>query len=101
MKLTGLFIAVYILILATIPCCAIDNCPGEKAGQSAHHEKGDEDCGNCSPFFNCEGCAAVSIAYEPFCFEFPSAKQSHVYGQYPVSAPRQLKFDFWQPPKTG
>lgn len=65
------------------------------------HEPGDADCGNCSPFFSCEGCSAVSISYEPPTFTFLLLKQEAVYTSYLLPSLQQVEYDFWQPPKLG
>jgi len=55
MKFAGYILALYLILLAAIPCCSFDDCPDDKTEQTANHENGDQDCGSCSPFFNCEG----------------------------------------------
>lgn len=101
MKWMGNILAVYLVLLAAVPCCAFDRCTDEKATASANHEKGDKDCGNCSPFFNCEGCATATIVYEPFSFEITAIKASPVYTNYIQAALPQVNIEFWQPPKLG
>ena len=94
-------LAFYLILLSAVPCCAFDSCPDDKTEQSAGHEKGDEDCGNCSPFFSCEGCAAATINYEPLQFDIPAITITSVYTSYiQLSLPR-VHFEFWQPPKIG
>ncbi|HWR32421.1 MAG TPA: DUF6660 family protein, partial [Chitinophagaceae bacterium] len=63
MKTYGYILAFYIILLAVAPCCVFDNCPDDKTEQAKNHDQGDDDCGGCSPFFNCEGCATATIAY--------------------------------------
>ncbi|MFN8289337.1 MAG: DUF6660 family protein [Chitinophagaceae bacterium] len=101
MRLPGFVLAFYLLFLAAIPCCALDNCPGEALTKSSGHKGGDGDCGNCSPFFNCEGCATATVVYEPFNFQLTPVRQSPVYVSYLESSLQQVKIDFWQPPKIG
>jgi hypothetical protein len=50
MKVIAFILAAYLLFLFAIPCCTFDNCPEDKTAQEANHEKGDGDCGSCSPF---------------------------------------------------
>jgi hypothetical protein len=101
MKLPGFLLAFYLILLAAVPCCSFDDCPDDKTEQAATHEKGDDDCGSCSPFFSCEGCATATIAYHPFQFEITALQTSPVYTAYlQVSLPR-VQYDFWQPPKIG
>ncbi|HUR66972.1 MAG TPA: DUF6660 family protein [Chitinophagaceae bacterium] len=100
MKLFAYILAFYIIGLAAVPCCILDNCPDDKAEQ-AGHETGDDDCGSCSPFFSCEGCASATIAYQPIQFEFISPDASPVYTVYQQSSLPDADLDFWQPPKLG
>ncbi|NOT52010.1 MAG: hypothetical protein HOP10_12120 [Chitinophagaceae bacterium] len=101
MKLLSYILAFYLILLAAVPCCAIDNCPDDKTEQTASHENGDEDCGTCSPFFSCEGCATASIAFEPVQFDFATTISSSVYTQYQQSSLLEADLDFWQPPKLS
>lgn len=101
MKLSGYILAFYLILLSAVPCCAIDSCPYDNIEQATNNENEDEDCSNCSPFFNCEGCSTATIAYRPLLFELTSLQVSPVYATYlQVSLP-QVEFDFWQPPKLG
>jgi sulfatase maturation enzyme AslB (radical SAM superfamily) len=107
MKLAGYILAVYLLLLSGVPCCAFDSCPDDKmdlsAGveQDSSHKEGDDDCGNCSPFFSCEGCAAAAISYQPALFDFFSKKSLPVYSAYLQVMLPSVEYDFWQPPKIG
>jgi len=101
MKFCGYILAFYLILLAAVPCCIIDNCPDDKTEQTADHEEGDGDCGTCSPFFSCEGCAAATIVYEPPQFEFISPAISPVYAIYQQPSLSEIELDFWQPPKLG
>ncbi len=83
------------------PCCNFDSCPDDKTEQTADHEKGDEDCGNCSPFFSCEGCATATIAYQPIQFDFTLFISTPKYAGYILVNLPQPDFDFWQPPQLG
>jgi len=101
MKLISYIAAFYMVGLSAAPCCAFDDCPDDKTEQSASHEKGDEDCGNCSPFFSCEGCATATVIYQPADFDFFPLALSPVYSIYIQSSLSRMTDDFWQPPKTG
>jgi hypothetical protein len=91
------------LLLAVFPCCAFDDCPEEKmqTEQSAGHESGDEDCGTCSPFFNCEGCASVSTTFELVYFNIISLPVKQVYTGFLSPTIHDFHYDFWQPPKSA
>jgi hypothetical protein len=99
MKLAGLILSFYLILLAAVPCCVFDNCQVDKMGQVANHEKEDSDCGNCSPFFSCEGCAAASIVFDPNIPENVPANAPHIFPDYIQSSLPGVAFDFWQPPK--
>jgi len=101
MKLSGHILAFYLLLLSAVPCCVFDSCLDDKTEQTASHGNGDEDCGNCSPFFSCEGCATATIAYEPSPLEIAALKISSVYTEYIETALPSVDYDFWQPPKLG
>lgn len=100
-KLVAYILAFYLVGLASAPCCAFDDCPEDKKEQAAGHEKGDDDCGNCSPFFSCEGCATATVIYQPSGFEFFSMQISPVYSLYIQFSLPRVADDFWQPPKLG
>ncbi len=101
MKIAGYILSVYLVLLAAIPCCAFDNCPDDKTEQASSHENGDKDCGNCSPFFNCEGCATATVAYDPVPLGINAITIASVYTDYIQTALPQVDYDFWQPPKIG
>ena len=91
------------LMLAVFPCCVVDDCPDDKTetAQIADHKNGDEDCGNCSPFFNCESCAAVSVTIETVHFEIISLPAPQVYTGFTSSKIPEVHYEFWQPPRLG
>lgn len=101
MKLISYILAIYLVVLAAVPCCAFDSCPDDKTEQAANHEKGDNDCGNCSPFFSCEGCATASISIEPIQIETIITIDSPVYSVYTQQQLPKVDYDFWQPPKIS
>jgi hypothetical protein len=101
MKLPGYILAFYILLLAVIPCCAFDDCPDDKTQteQTADHEAGDEDCGTCSPFFNCSSCTSVSSPSHVEMFTISSWFSKKVYAGYILPSIPNTSKEFWQPPK--
>lgn len=101
MKWIGYLLALYIILLAAVPCCAFDNCPDEKTELAANHQPGDEDCGNCSPFFSCEGCATATIAVEPLTIEITPLEEQVVYTCYQQANLPTVDYDVWQPPRLG
>jgi hypothetical protein len=82
MRICGYILAFYIILLAAVPCCAIDNCKDDQTTQTSDHGKDDSDCNNCSPFFNCEGCATATVICQPFQFEIIALQGSPVYTGY-------------------
>lgn len=101
MKIVGFILAFYLILLSAVPCCAFDVCPNDKTEQATDHENGEEDCGNCSPFFSCEGCATATIAFEPTAFEIIPITNSSVYTGYIQKTLPGVEYDFWQPPKLS
>ena len=103
MKWPSYILSVYMLLLAVFPCCAFDDCPDDKikTEQATNHENGDEDCGTCSPFFNCEGCASVTTIVEPIYFNIISLPVKQVYTDFLSPSIPDVHYDFWQPPKLA
>jgi hypothetical protein len=101
MKLLSHILAFYFLLLSTIPCCVGNGCRDVNTAQAANHERDHKDCGNCSPFFNCEGCATATIACQPLGIEFAMFQASPVYAIYFQESLPQVGYDFWQPPRLG
>ena len=101
MKVFAFILSAYLLFLFTIPCCAYDNCPEDKTAQEANHEKGDGDCGSCSPFFTCTGCSGFTITIENNNLEIVTAFSLHQYAGYILSPIPDVHYDFWQPPKLA
>ncbi len=89
------------ILLAVFPCCLVDDCPDDKVEQVANHQSGDEDCGNCSPFFSCEGCVFASSVTEPFYYNVISLSVKPVYTEFISPSIPDIHYDFWQPPKLG
>jgi len=101
-KILSYILAFYIILLSAVPCCAFDNCPDDKIESSTQQqESNDKDCGNCSPFFNCEGCAMTLINFEPIQFEIPFPPIVSVYTGYIQLSLPKVNYEFWQPPKLG
>ncbi|MEI9945625.1 MAG: DUF6660 family protein [Chitinophagaceae bacterium] len=103
MKVISFILSLYFAMLLTVPCCAFDNCPDDKTTeQTTDHQPGDKDnCGTCSPFFNCESCASVTINSNTISFTviIPGIKQ--VYPRYISPSVSNAHYDFWQPPRIA
>lgn len=101
MKLISCILAFYLILLSVVPCCSFDDCEDDITTLPANHENEPEDCGNCSPFFSCEGCATAIIAFLPAQFGITPLITSAIYPEYIQSSLPDIDYDFWQPPKLG
>jgi len=103
MQYLRLILAFYIILLSAIPCCAFDSCPEERlvSEQRDSHQPGDQDnCNNCSPFFNCEGCASVAIEIQTTSDSLIPLRFKQEYAFYISPYMEVAHFDFWQPPRA-
>ena len=92
------------LLLAMFPCCAVDDCPDEKPAteQTGNHQSGDkDDCGSCSPFFSCEGCATAGTTVETFHYTVNTFFSPQEHKEFIAPAIPTVHYDFWQPPRFG
>lgn len=101
MKLAGYILAFYLALLSAVPCCVNDDCTEDNSEQATTHDSEDKDCGNCSPFFSCEGCACVSIVFDPDNTENIPVNNTLVFPDYIQTSLPDVDFDFWQPPKLS
>lgn len=103
MNFFGYILAIYLIALSIVPCCSFDDCPDDKTvtEQTARHESDDEDCGSCSPFFNCEGCAPATISTPAVSFTIVAPEVKRVYTGFIPSFIPDVHYDFWQPPRLG
>lgn len=101
MKIPGFILSVYMLLLAVFPCCLVDDCPDDKTVQTGTHQPGDRDCGNCSPFFSCEGCSFASATHEATLFDLALPGIKQVYTVFKTPFVHDIHYEFWQPPRLG
>ena len=103
MKGLSYILSFYLLLLSVFPCCMTDGCPDDKIQkeQAANHDNGDEDCGNCSPFFNCAGCTSVMATVEQVYSNNISLTLKLVYARFLSPCIPNVHYDFWQPPKLA
>ena len=101
MKVVAFILSAYLVFLLAIPCCSFDNCPQERTAQTQKHEKGDGDCGNCSPFFTCTGCSGITVSIVEVDTGLTFFFSPNQYPGYIVSSIPDITYDFWQPPKIG
>jgi len=104
MKLLKYIFAFYLVLLSVIPCCAFDRCPEDTAitQQAGNHDSNEEDeRGNCSPFFNCEGCASVTIDVQAISFTVFNPEVKRVYTDFISPLIPDAHYDFWRPPQLS
>lgn len=99
MKFVSYILAFYLILLSVVPCCSFDECKEEITEVAADHEDEPKDCGNCSPFFSCEGCATATISFLPAQFGIAPLIISAVYPEFFQGSLPDIDYDFWQPPK--
>ena len=101
MKVIAFILSAYLLFLFTIPCCTFDNCTEDKTAQEINHEKEDDDCGSCSPFFTCTGCSGFTVSFAITNLEINPSFSGQQYAGYILSSIPDVHYDFWQPPKVA
>ena len=101
MKVIAFILSAYLLFLFAVPCCSFDNCPEDKIAQEANHEKGDGECGSCSPFFTCTECSGFTVSFETTNLEIVPSFSGQQYAGYILPSIPDVHYDFWQPPKLG
>jgi len=99
-KIFAFIFSFYILLLSTVPCCALDNCM-DQTHQTNHSHEHNSGCENCSPFNQCGNC--VGFAFSPDVFQMQKPQQ---FMQQPFSASIQSVLpqffsSFWQPPRLS
>lgn len=99
MKVFAFILSAYLIFLVAVPCCSFDNWPEDKITQETNQEKGDGDCGSCSPFFTCTGCSGFTLSFEITNLEIAPAFSGQQYAGYILRSISDVHYDFWQPPK--
>ena len=104
MKVFFCLFAVYILVLAGIPCRADDGCCADEIAVNGTHSSTEKHPGYpcpCSPFFACGACHGFVIP----CFDLPLTAHRHVVAVRPAIYQGRQLADFhaaiWQPPKPA
>jgi len=103
LRLFTFILAVYILVLTGVPCCANDNCENSTAKREQHdtqkskEQKEDGCCGNCSPFF-CHNCVSFIVGSFQYSIHQPAVFYSRVYNIYRTPFYHQYVPSLWQPP---
>uniref|UniRef100_UPI0037434D6B DUF6660 family protein n=1 Tax=Pedobacter schmidteae TaxID=2201271 RepID=UPI0037434D6B len=103
MKLFALFLSIFVFVLTTVPCCALES-------NEAHHqeqkpdtcsEDGNDCCKCCSPFYVCGTCVGFTInSYSILSFAVIIKPVQH-NSIYLTVEPNQIPTIIWQPPKLS
>lgn len=105
MKALCFILSIYVIILASIPCCANDGCNDNiRTEQStARHEepKKDCDCKGCSPFIVCSCSSGFVFSYRNYIFLFSGAYLTIPTPHYKQSFIESYFAEIWQPPKIS
>ncbi|MES2003777.1 MAG: DUF6660 family protein [Bacteroidota bacterium] len=102
MKFLTLVLSLYILLLATVPCCAANNCR-EKSELSTADTGGSqkENCNNCSPFALCGSCSGFAQQMVLLQVETPQQPVSVDYHDFVFLYFPPSFSSFWQPPRLS
>jgi hypothetical protein len=100
-KAIAYILSVYLVLLTAIPCCAFDQCPDDKQMTEQHTAGDEDDCGSCSPFFNCEGCATPMTYVQPVFANADIVVIKRVYTDFIQPSIPDAHYDFWQPPRQA
>ncbi len=105
-KIFTCILAIYILILTAIPCCAYDKCENDKVKTEKSEQKNknkQEDkgcCGSCSPFF-CHSCSGFIIVNYYYPIAIKKIHSRKTYNIYHPSILSQYFHSLWQPPDVA
>jgi len=95
MKWIAFILAFYVLLCATIPCCAGDDCGG-----AVKTEKRTGECkGDCSPFFSCGNCCGFSINVQQINITPITVLKKTDWPAFYISSHSGYYHSFWQPPR--
>ncbi|WP_376779872.1 DUF6660 family protein [Sphingobacterium multivorum] len=106
MKFITLILAILVLALSAIPCCALES-PSQsddhleyRNTKSDNHEHDNDCCSHCSPFYSCGSCFGfVPVGQLIIHSESFSAPIAEHYSVYLHSYLQELYSSIWQPPK--
>ena len=102
MKIGGLLLALFVILLSIIPCCSLEGCEEEAEEKHSRQEipGGCED--SCSPFLNCNGCTGFTIQEIPqettLPLNIPLGKIASYHRQW---FPGGIVKAIWQPPQLS
>jgi hypothetical protein len=106
-KYLAFILSVFVLLLATIPCCLADDCTDEEvpAEQTADSDKeqsrADANCGLCSPFYSCHTCPG--FAFTNTTPKIPLVLLADIKSYITCNQNSLFTFaaSIWQPPKIA
>ncbi|WP_037373909.1 DUF6660 family protein [Salinimicrobium xinjiangense] len=98
MKILAVLLALLVLVLNGIPCCA-DDC--ERENPIEHQEKNTHSNELCSPFLSCGTCNAVVFQEEPSEMPFLEPVISREFSKAEIGLLSEFTFRIWQPPKNS
>ncbi|NJW54014.1 hypothetical protein [Salinimicrobium oceani] len=98
MKISAVLIALLVLVLNGIPCCA-DDCGGEVTSQEQEKESHSNEL--CSPFLSCGTCNAVVFQEEVSKMSFLEPVISTKPTAIEMKMISEFTYRIWQPPKNS
>ena len=103
LKALAFILSAYVVMLLATPCCVFEDCSGEtiKTELTGHlPNTNEEDCGSCSPFFNCGDCANFVFTVESVDFSMVAFIPASTYIEYTDTFIPDVHTEFWQPPRV-
>lgn len=92
-----------VLVLNTIPCCALENNKEQAMEQSAKKnaiQHGD-DCKNCSPFYSCRSCfGSVLVSTMVLTVDLTEPQVRSITQKVIFNYTDGVEVNVWQPPKA-
>ena len=104
MKILCFILSLYVVFLATTPCCSDDNCNDEiKTEQTDNHSQDhkDSDCNICSPFLTCGTCTGFNFPTVFFSLTPPAITLTTKIPINYSSFSSNYFPSIWQPPKIS
>ncbi|WP_379091392.1 hypothetical protein [Pedobacter sp. UC225_65] len=108
MKSIALLLSIIVLVLTTVPCCALeerDTHAHQKEQKQEQHQcseqQKDECCKDCSPFYVCGTCIGFTPTAQPlFVFTVSVKPVQHHTFYLPIEL-SPIYTLIWQPPKLS
>jgi hypothetical protein len=100
MRFFTALLAIYVLVLTAVPCCAFDGCDIVKKELTEKHTPSndtDDDCGSCSPFF-CHSCSGFVVSTFQFVPNHTPTSYQKQFSLFIIGFTPQYIPLLWQPP---